>query len=53
VTLKARVPWNTTASVKLPGFSTISVNGKPQEKSQFDLPAGKWEIVAKQNKESK
>ncbi len=39
------VPWNTTATVKLPGVSKITVNGKPQDKSPFDLPAGKWEIV--------
>jgi alpha-L-rhamnosidase len=43
------VPWNTTATVKLPGLTKITVNGKPQEKSPFELPAGKWEIVAKQN----
>ena len=50
VTLKAQVPWNTSATVKLPGFTKITVNGKPQENSQFDLPAGEWEIVANQNK---
>ena len=47
------VPWNTSATVKLPGFTKITVNGKPQENSQFDLPAGEWEIVANQNKEPK
>ena len=47
------IPWNTSAAVKLPGFTQITVNGKPQEKSEFDLPAGKWEIVANQNKEPK
>jgi alpha-L-rhamnosidase len=47
------VPWNTTATVKLPGATKITVNGKPQEKSDFDLPAGKWKIVANQNKEPK
>ena len=50
VTLKAQVPWNTTATVKLPGFTQITVNGKPEEQSAFNLPAGEWEIVAKQNK---
>jgi alpha-L-rhamnosidase len=53
VTLKAQVPWNTSATVKLPGFTKITLNGKPQENSQFDLPAGEWEIVANQIKEPK
>ena len=53
VSWNVTVPWNTTATVKLPGVTKITVNGKPQEKSPFDLPAGKWEIVAKQNKEPK
>jgi hypothetical protein len=35
--------------VKLPGLSGISVNGKPHDKSEFDLPAGKWEIVLNSN----
>jgi hypothetical protein len=39
--------------VKLPGATKITLNGQSQEKSQFDLPAGKWEIVANQNKEPK
>ena len=47
------VPWNTTATVKLPGFTKVTVNGKPQEKDQFDLPAGKWEIVASQRQKNK
>jgi len=49
LSLTVSVPWNTTATVKLPGLTKITVNGKPQEKSPFDLPAGQWEIVAKQN----
>jgi alpha-L-rhamnosidase len=47
------VPWNTSATVKLPGATKITVNGKPQEKSDFDLPAGKWEIGANPKKEPK
>jgi hypothetical protein len=53
VTLKAQVPWNTTATVKLPGFTTITVNGKPEEQSIWTLPAGEWEIIAYQNEEPK
>ena len=53
VTLKARVPWNTTATVKLPGFTKITINAKPEEQSVFNLPAGEWEIIANQNKERK
>ena len=51
--LTASVPANTTATVKLPGYGGITVNGKAQEKIEFTLPAGKWEIVAKHNKETK
>ncbi len=47
------VPWNTSATVKLPGVSGITVNDKLINKSEFNLPSGKWEIVAKQNKELK
>jgi len=43
---KVTIPWNTTATVSLHGHGGITVNGKPQEKSEFDLPAGKWEIVS-------
>ena len=50
MTLKARVPWNTTATVKLLDFTMIAVNGKPEEQSVFNLPAGEWEIIANQNK---
>ena len=53
VTLKARVPWNTTATVKLLDFTMIAVNGKPEEQSVFNLPAGEWEIIANRNKERK
>jgi alpha-L-rhamnosidase len=42
------IPWNTTATLKLPGLTKITLNGKAQEKSEFDLPAGKWEILAEQ-----
>jgi alpha-L-rhamnosidase len=51
--LTVEVPWNTTATVQVPGFRPVSVNGQPQEKSEFNLPAGKWEIVAMQNQETK
>jgi alpha-L-rhamnosidase len=53
VTLKAQVPWNTSATVKLPGFTQITINGKAQDKSEFILPAGKWEIVANKNNKPK
>jgi alpha-L-rhamnosidase len=53
LTLRAVVPPNTTATIQLPGYGGITVNGEPQEKSEFPLPAGKWEIVANQNKKSK
>jgi alpha-L-rhamnosidase len=42
------VPWNTIATAKLPSTSKIAVNGRPQEKSEFQLPAGKYEILFKQ-----
>jgi alpha-L-rhamnosidase len=41
---RVTVPWNTTATVKLPASSKITVNGKPQDKGEFDLPAGKYVI---------
>jgi len=53
LTLRVVVPPNTTATVQLPGYGGITMNGEPQEKSEFPLPAGKWEIVANQDKESK
>jgi alpha-L-rhamnosidase len=42
------VPWNTTATVKLPQFAPgrVTVNGRPQAKSEFTLPAGEWAIHA-------
>jgi alpha-L-rhamnosidase len=40
------VPWNTRATVKLPGSQKITVNGKSEDRSEFELPAGKWEITA-------
>ena len=39
------VPWNSRATVKLPGSQKIAVNGKSEEKSEFELPAGKWEVT--------
>lgn len=39
------VPWNTTATIKVPGFSQISVNGQAREATQFELPAGRWDIA--------
>ena len=39
------IPWNARATVKLPGSQKITVNGQPQEKGEFELPAGKWEIT--------
>ncbi len=41
------VPWNTSATVKLPLFdaSGIAVNGTPQKENEFELPAGNWEIL--------
>jgi len=44
------VPWNSTATIRLPQFAQgkIALNGKPAEKSEFELPSGKWEIVAHQ-----
>ena len=41
------VPWNTAATVKLPGLTKITLNGKPQDKGEFDLPAGKWDLELK------
>ena len=43
------VPWNSAATVKLHQFSAakITLNGKPTGKNQFEVPAGKWEIVLK------
>ncbi|TAN39020.1 MAG: hypothetical protein EPN23_00845 [Verrucomicrobia bacterium] len=41
------VPWNSTGTVKLPQFNTgkITLNGEPVVKNEFEVPAGKWEIV--------
>ncbi|NBQ96551.1 MAG: hypothetical protein EBU15_14725 [Betaproteobacteria bacterium] len=39
------LPWNTRAIVKLPGSQKITVNGRPQEKEEFELLAGRWEIT--------
>jgi alpha-L-rhamnosidase len=51
--LTASVPANTTATVKLPGYGGITVNGKPKDKSEFTLAAGKWEIIANQDNQPK
>ena len=49
------IPWNTTATIKLPQFAAgkITVNGQPQESGEFALPAGKWEIVASKKRSAK
>ena len=39
------LPWNTRGTVKLPGSQKITVNGRAQEKEEFELTAGKWEIT--------
>ena len=41
------IPWNTTATAKLPAFTDITVNGGSKKDNSFELPAGKWEITAK------
>jgi len=41
------IPWNTTATAKLPAFTEITVNGGSKKDNSFELPAGKWEITAK------
>ena len=47
------VPWNTTAYVKIPGSTKITVNGRATAENEFDLPAGRWEIVASRGMELK
>ena len=41
------VPWNTTATVKLPQFQVekITLNGKSVAKNEFEVTSGKWEIT--------
>lgn len=39
------VPPNTTATVKLPAFKKITLNGKSVAKNEFELAAGMWEIL--------
>ena len=41
------VPWNTTATARLPHSrpAVVTLNGRRVEKSEFDLPAGRWTIV--------
>ena len=46
------IPWNTTATVKLPGLQAVTVNGQSKKDSAFDLPAGKWEITARDKVDS-
>ena len=43
------VPWNTTATVKLPQFQIgmITLNGKLVEKNEFTLPTGEWVVILK------
>jgi alpha-L-rhamnosidase len=50
VTVRALVPWNTSATVRLPQFpaKVMAVNGAPCASNVFTLPAGKWEITIKQ-----
>ncbi len=47
VTWNVTVPWNSTATVRLPQYrsAAITLNGRRAEKSEFDLPAGRWTIV--------
>jgi alpha-L-rhamnosidase len=47
------IPCNTTATVVVPGFTAITVNGKPQVQGEFSLSAGRWEILLKHAKELK
>jgi len=42
------VPWNTIATVKLPAAKNITVNGEPVKETEFELSAGKWEVVTKE-----
>ena len=49
--LTVSVPANTSATVQLPDYGGITVNGKPQEKREFQLPAGKYEVVANPSEE--
>jgi alpha-L-rhamnosidase len=51
ITWHVIVPWNTRATVKLPGYTAITVNGQPQVESEFNLPAGQWKIVFRKRKE--
>lgn len=48
--VRAEVPWNTSASVRLPQFQAegMAVNGVRCASNVFTLPAGKWEITIKQ-----
>ncbi len=47
VTWRVTVPWNSTATVRLPQYrpAAITLNGRRGEKSEFDLPAGRWTMV--------
>lgn len=41
------VPEDSTATVRLPGSGKITINGRPSDREEFDLPSGNWEIVVK------
>jgi len=45
------VPWNTTATVRLPQFAAgrVTLNGQPVPPGKFELPAGQWVITAAKN----
>lgn len=51
--LEVTIPCNTTATVRLPGFTQIRVNGEPMEKCEFNLPSGKHSMIATQRSDSK
>lgn len=49
--LTADVPWNTSATVQLPGYpaARIALNGKSAGGNEFTLHAGKWRITVSQS----
>jgi len=48
--LTAEIPWNTSATVQVPGFQLATVNGQPEKKNEVQLPAGRWELVLNREK---
>jgi alpha-L-rhamnosidase len=52
LTINVTIPCNTAATVRLPGFENTTLDGRPLDKSQFELMAGRWEIVATSKKRS-